>query len=587
MSTIHVGMPVLYYTRRFHYDKGRRWNVIEHLILDALAQRKRTAGQLAFESNLPRRVVLEVLVRLMRAGWAELYADSREVSFAVTARGRAVVSQEELPVVTQRMARRMSFAVDCLTGGTFSRRDLTLVRYQDWAKRVKGQQAVIIERPPISLQPLGQVSSLIDTLFSEDERLIRVDLGAWPPAERLALVTVRNGRIEGLPAQADTALHSYLLEAAKTAPKAAAQGRSASIEVVTTATPVTHPVRATSVLQDDLIVGGPAHEQHLRHVLRRARRHVVMHSTFVDLARFDALLSDIRVATGRGCRVDILWGHEALSADGTVRSFREAEKIRKRIGEAGLSGSVHVHLFTTRSHGKLLIGDDGALGATAAVGSCNWLYSGFKSFEVSVRLRDPQLVSDVMFEMGELARPPDGHVPELTARLAEWARDLRAKPGLPGNASAHLLIGDEHDKQILQAKENAQRQITVMSHRLGVVAKPAILIPVATAAKLRGVDIKLYYGEPSGPVKHQDAASAQIAYREQGVSLEAVRTPRIHAKLLLWDKDNIVVSSLNWLSADTHAGNARQEIGIAISKPNIADYLRDEFERAQLFSDRR
>jgi len=586
MNTIHIGLPVLYYTRRFHYDKGRRWNVIEHLILDALVQRKRTAGQLAFEGNLPRRVVLEVLVRLMRAGWVELHADTREVTFAATERGRTVAAQEELPVVTQRMARRMSFAVDCLAGGTFSRRDLTLVRYQDWAKRVKGQRATIIERPSISLQPLGQISSLIDTLFNEDERLIRVDLSTWPPAERLALITIQNGRIEGLPAQADAMLQNYLLEAAKKVPKVAAQGQSTSVEVVPNTGRVVRPVRSTSVLQDDLIVGGSAHEQHVRHVLRRARSHVVIHSTFVDLARFDALLPDIRVAVGRGCRVDIFWGHSSLSTEGTVKSFREAEKIRKRIAETGLSGSVHVHLFTTRSHGKLLIYDDGALGAMATIGSCNWLYSGFKSFEVSVRIRDPHLVSDVMFEMGELARPPDGHVPELTARLAEWARALRSKPSLPGNASAHLLIGDEHDKQILQAKEKAQREITVMSHRLGVVAKPAILIPVATAAKQRGVDIKLYYGEPSGPVKPRDATAAQVTYREQGVSLEAVRTPRIHAKLLLWDKDNVVVSSLNWLSADTHTGNPRQEIGIAISRPNIADYLRGEFERAKLFSDR-
>ena len=67
MSTVLVGLPVQQHTRRFHLEKGRRWNVVEHLLLQALADRARTAGELSDEGALPRRVVLEALIRLMRA----------------------------------------------------------------------------------------------------------------------------------------------------------------------------------------------------------------------------------------------------------------------------------------------------------------------------------------------------------------------------------------------------------------------------------------------------------------------------------------------------------------------------------------
>jgi hypothetical protein len=95
-----------------------------------------------------------------------------------------------------------------------------------------------------------------------------------------------------------------------------------------------------------------------------------------------------------------------------------------------------------------------------------------------VRLRDPRLVQDAMFELGEIARPGDSHIPELTARLNQWARELNSRPISEGNARVRIVVGEEHDRYPLAARDTAKTTITVLSHRLGVVAKPAILIPV-------------------------------------------------------------------------------------------------------------
>jgi cardiolipin synthase A/B len=310
---------------------------------------------------------------------------------------------------------------------------------------------------------------------------------------------------------------------------------------------------------------------------------VVIHSTFLSRERFDLFVPALRVAAAHGCRVEILWG-QSKGENGFVRSLQEARSIEKHLEETGLAGSVFVHLSSTRSHAKVLIADDGAGAIHATVGSCNWLYSGFDSFEASVRLRDPRLVSDVLNEVAELARPRDGQLPDLTVRLAQTARELLKKPALSGNSRLRVVIDEEHDDCLLEARDQAQRSITVMSHRLGVTAKPAVVIPAAAAVRDRGIAVELLYAIPSGPVEQADAAAARWHYEEEGVTLRATQRPRLHAKMLLWDEDEAVVTSLNWLSADATNKTPRGEIGIRISSTRAADHLREAYKHAQILT---
>lgn len=87
MSFVRVAVPVLHGRRRFHFDKGRPWSIIEHLLLVALINNAATAGELAERGNIPQRVVIEVLIRLMRAGWVEILQRATGVSFQATQKG--------------------------------------------------------------------------------------------------------------------------------------------------------------------------------------------------------------------------------------------------------------------------------------------------------------------------------------------------------------------------------------------------------------------------------------------------------------------------------------------------------------------
>jgi cardiolipin synthase len=44
----------------------------------------------------------------------------------------------------------------------------------------------------------------------------------------------------------------------------------------------------------------------------------------------------------------------------------------------------------------------------------------------------------------------------------------------------------------------------------------------------------------------------------------------LHGKFLLWDNDDVVVSSLNWSSADTSPNFPHGEIGVHLTSPGVA-----------------
>ena len=92
---------------------------MEHLILFALSQRGYSAAVLAAESQLPRRLVIEVSIRMMRVGWVELVRDGNAMLFRATAAGHRVVEYERLPSVVIPIRRWARVAVDQISGTIF------------------------------------------------------------------------------------------------------------------------------------------------------------------------------------------------------------------------------------------------------------------------------------------------------------------------------------------------------------------------------------------------------------------------------------------------------------------------------------
>jgi cardiolipin synthase len=583
MSVVRVAVPVLQGRRKFHFDKGKPWSILEHILLTALAQRDATAQDLAARADVPQRLIIEALIRLMRAGWVQMVQRASSVYFQTTRQGIIAAIADELPNVTRRMSRNMTFVIDQVAGCVFRTRELPYLHKHMVEERATREPIVWIERPQLLL--LDEIRPLVEALFQDDEKFVAMDASGDRLADRWSLVTVRDGEVDGLTQRAPTALVSAIKAAAQLAPKPGTNAASASYRALRTSglPPIVKPpVRNVSFSTSDLVLGGKDHRDVLVSSLRRARHRVIVHSTFIDDSRVKDLMDEFRTALRRGAVIDVMWGQDESVQ--SVRSTRDAVgRLRDKLRAAGLD-RLRIHPFSTHSHCKMLIADDGTPARfTGYVGSCNWLCTSFESYEATVRLRDPVIVADAVDQLSELSRGSQGHWIGFTGELAALAahlRRLKTPPG--GSAQAAVILGAQHADLVREARDGAETRIFVTSHRFGVAARPAVLTPALAAVSQRGVRTNIFYGTTSGPMGGIELAGIALDASNGGVKIRPVRKPRLHAKVLAWDDDSLVISSQNWLSADPPDSSPRQEIGVWIRSTGVARTLIDRFEAARI-----
>jgi cardiolipin synthase A/B len=397
-------------------------------------------------------------------------------------------------------------------------------------------------------------------------------------------VTVVNGVIEDLPAGARPELRNAILARAAEVtnkPKAAEREISTPLPAETE---VWTPLALRSALFDqaDFIIDGQDHKSALEKTLRNAREQVYIHSTFVSEETVPATLRMLFDAAAKGTTVHILWGQNDNELDKSSTSRKAAETLKSAVAEGGRSERIIVHPLTTRSHAKLLIADNGAGEWSAIVGSCNWLSSDFDSFEVSIKLRDPKMVADAIRHLSALSLGAPGVWHELTQDLAFLSRRVEESPRANGRmAKMQLLLSPDHGEIALEARDRAARRIFVTSHRLGLAGRPMVVVPAISAATAKHVKVELYYGRTTGVLSGTDAADLALKLAQQGLSIKPIHQPRLHAKILAWDDDAVVISSQNWLSADPPEGALRREIGVFVQSNKVADFLIRRFDHAR------
>jgi phosphatidylserine/phosphatidylglycerophosphate/cardiolipin synthase-like enzyme len=554
---------------------------VEHVFLAALVNRPRSVAELASQADVPRRLALEVVIRLMRAGWVVLSQTTKGVVFSASPAGVSVAGDEELPHISVPMSRWMNFVIDKVTGTLYRSRELPFLEKHVVQQRAQRERLVWMEAR--NVLAFDETADVLSVLFEGDEKFLGVEPAGDRLVDRFAVVTVRNGAVEGLPARAPMDLQKLVLNAAAAAPDMPLGERSPSFRPAPqTSYADREPPAPIEVAfhPDDVILGGAQHHELFTHLLRRARRRVIVHSTFIADVPFSAAKPLMVDAVKRGAVVDILWGEDATKTSSTSTRAAVA-RIRQEIIAAGLEGSFRVHPFSTRSHAKIVVADDGAGRTVAVVGSCNWLSSAYQTFDVSVRLSDPRLVAVIIEQLAELTRGSDGHWTDLTTDFARTAADVRGQQGPSGTrAKMAVVLGPQHSHYIRKARDTSREHIFVLSHLMGAATRPAVIVPAIAAARDRGIRSHVYYGVQSG-LLNADVAGITRGAATDGVDIRPVLEPRLHAKVLSWDDDYLLITSQNWLSADPSEANVRREIGVFINAPGVARNIVQRFEAAR------
>jgi hypothetical protein len=125
-----VYVPVFRAAISYAVTLGRRWSLLDHMLLVELASARRSLAELSIAADLPERVVIESLINLLRAGWIEVRSDSDKANFAATPVGKRRATDKELQPELRREVKWTSLCMERLTGRWMRADDLELI-YQD------------------------------------------------------------------------------------------------------------------------------------------------------------------------------------------------------------------------------------------------------------------------------------------------------------------------------------------------------------------------------------------------------------------------------------------------------------------------
>ncbi len=344
---------------------------------------------------------------------------------------------------------------------------------------------------------------------------------------------------------------------------------------------------ATRFEADQLIVGAEQHLQRFEQIVEAARSNVFILSTFVAAQsdergrdRRERIVRALEDACRRGVRCHLFFG---TSLD-RAKHAAAMQELHLRLSAARRArGYLLVQRDPVGSHAKFLVADDGRDGAVVLMGSCNWLHSPFSAVEVSAELTETNAVAeglDLLRQIISKLSSASRSVETLQFMASELRRSRKVLSTPDGAqvpaVTLTILLAADHERLLRLAAHEAQQRFVCCTNKVGANMVPALFDPAEVAGR-RISDVRIYYSRRSGPVKRSHVTKHRQRLHGS-VELIGVAEPQLHAKFLAWDRDHVVVSSLNWGSQSGLEDNPLDELGLYLEGPELATALLEKFE---------
>lgn len=601
--TIFVKVPFGCGTHKFKMVKARRWGAIDQLILQAIAETPCTPQVLSDLSGLPRQLIIEILIPLMQVGWVEISNTNEGYLFQATLRGLAVATFEDLPVDTELSLRVRSFLIDPITQECYrlerkkKRQPYQIYNYtrmQNLLDEYKGYIAEV--RPTATFAP--DLTDIFDCVANDDEEVNGfaedVVKKEYSDSIKYALATVdSDDLISGIPDISFELREAILIAANMQREKIKLLGDVSGVDNLSHSsyqvTLINKSLPVHRVPSDDisLILGAEEHQTHLHHLINSAYSRLIIHSTFINSECLDDLIPLLLDAARRSVQIDILWGQTEPENEDQKKfnAFKQiADKlsqVQTNINNEGLGTLFRLHRTQTQSHAKFVISDTTDRSWQVTLGSCNWLSSRFNRFEASACVEHPLIVSNALSIASHLALGGQGLSNQLSRELAVQATILSKYKDIPSSSPPETLVqlisAPEHHLLVKKSSDEAVDEIFICSHRISYAGERPVLTPLKAAIMDNAqLSIKIAYGRASGNMRNSEANTLNKELTQLKFNIIKADDPQIHAKILSWDSDNLVISSMNWLSASS-IGDIYNEVGIFIQSPDITHKIREHF----------
>lgn len=581
MNNIYI--PAWHYRAPGIIQRTWGWSPIEEMVLLSLDRNLGTIDDIRASLGIPRQIVGSTVARLMQFGLVEMRLSPQSVLATSGVGHNFIRAGRALPERTTDREIGISVVYEKVGQSVFRTRDVDTIPIS----KLPAQGAIVNF-------PSGDAP---ETVYSMTQRVNEFMAGTLRPGEWLRGIQANSSFLEPrflvlnlddvrdgvLPQGASDQLGEALKATIKT-----------GILPKTTTSPARQPLAMeTSFDADHLIVGSKQHLQRFEEIVSAARAHVFVLSTFVasqsdqkGKENRERIWRSLENACKRGVKCHLFFG---TSLDRAKHAMAMQELYTRLSAVRQMKGYLLLQRDPVGSHAKFLVADDGHDGAAVVMGSCNWLSSPFSAVEVSAELREAHAVAtalDLLREIIAKLSSASRSVETLGFMASELRRERsRLSPALevPPRAKLTVLRAGDHERLLRVAAHEAKERFVCCTNKVGANMVPGLFDPAEVAGRRLG-DVRVYYSRRSGPVKRSHVTKHRE--RLNGiVELIGVPEPQLHAKFLAWDKDNVVVSSLNWGSQSGLDDNPLDEIGLYLEGPKLASSLLDKFEAENKLSE--
>jgi hypothetical protein len=549
------------------------------MLLLALDRTPGTIGQTATSLKIPRQVAASTVARLMQFGLIEVRVSPVPVLTTSCVGHDFIRSNRALPERTEDREIGISLVFEKVGYSVFRNRDVITIPLT----RLPSSGRIV----PF---PQGEAPETDDSMAQRVHRFI---VGSLRPGEWLRGVQAISSVIEQrfLVLDLDDVRSGVLPEGASDILIQALQTTIKTGVLPHPAIPQQSPPASTEIAfeADQLIVGAEQHLESFERIVENAKSDVFVLSTFVASQadergneQRERIWRALEDAINRGVRCHLFYGTSLDDRTGNAIAMQELNMRLSAVRAA--RGFVLVQRDPVGSHAKIVAADDGQGGAVALLGSCNWLSSPFSAVEVSVELRQNQaaaigldLLRSIISSLASASRTIET-LQFMSSDLRRSRATLSPLEPVKERPRAELavLYADDHERVLRTAAHEAAQSFICCTNKVGAPMVPALFNPAEVAGR-RIEDVRVYFSRYTGPTKRRHVAEHRERLHDR-VELLAVRDPQLHAKFLAWDKDHVVVSSMNWGSQSGLPDNRLDEIGLYLRGPDLATCLMEKFE---------
>ena len=603
---IGVLVPFAYGEHIFRVIPEKPWGYHDHFLLHVISENAYSAKNLAQLTKLPYQLIIDIMIPFMKVGWVVLIEENGEHLFAATESGMKASSLEELPGVKDPQNRKRSFVIDPITCECYRveyRRSRNNINRKPFQIYGKNRVIEMLDRYGIyaaklrfgSIEANPSLHTIFDAVALGGEEIVSMEQHPFDEQYssdiRYAIAEVDiDGEISGMPENASEALLENILVAADKQRKRidllGSKTENMQLEELEVQ-PIKNPIGSIIHIESnqyELVLGGEKHKEHLLDMIEKSRSRIIIHSTFIHTNVLTDLMPNLVNAAERGVQVDIMWGQLDPDEDDqdSIQKYEQVvsflQETQKQVQLLGLESLLKLHIDASGSHSKFIICDHLNKGYCATFGSCNWLASRFKKIEASVCIASNEFVSEALNIASVLAKGNRFIANLFSQDLASLSSKLSQKDRLGEQSQEHSLASiqlvgsDAHENYLLKARDQAKSDIFVCSHRVSQVADTSILPTLFSNKKANKTAV---YGRATGKKGGMTTRQSQELkkhYETKGFDMVVADKPQLHAKILTWDSNDILISSLNWLSASNRVDPLR-EIGIYVHDVGVANKM--------------